>query len=79
VTSADQGRTIVCYHPERAFPYEHSLPVPREEALSNDDESLLKVQFRQDWIDETAKKNKELDFNQLAKIFHQDKIAFLPK
>ena len=30
VVVADDGRTLVCWHPEPEFPYEHSLPLPQE-------------------------------------------------
>lgn len=30
VVLADDGRTLVCWHPEPEFPYEHSLPLPEE-------------------------------------------------
>ncbi|XP_034244086.1 39S ribosomal protein L42, mitochondrial [Thrips palmi] len=30
VVFADDGRTLVCWHPEPEFPYEHTLPIPEE-------------------------------------------------
>uniref|UniRef100_A0A8D8TSN2 Large ribosomal subunit protein mL42 n=1 Tax=Cacopsylla melanoneura TaxID=428564 RepID=A0A8D8TSN2_9HEMI len=35
------GTTVVCWHPEPPFPYEHSLPLPVTEQSTN---SVLKVQ-----------------------------------
>ncbi|OQV25941.1 hypothetical protein BV898_00083 [Hypsibius exemplaris] len=79
VRAADEGRTIVCYHPQGDFPYEHSLPVPRAESLLNGEESLLKAQFRQNWIDESDSKNKEPDIVHLGRIFARDKVHFRPQ
>ncbi|GAV05416.1 hypothetical protein RvY_15555 [Ramazzottius varieornatus] len=78
VLSADQGRTIVCYHPERPFPYEHSLPVPRQESLFNEGDSVLKVQLRKDWHEASQPFNKEGVTTKLAKLFKMDRRYFVP-
>lgn len=31
VTTGRHGDVVVCWHPERKFPYEHSKPIPRSE------------------------------------------------
>ncbi|KAJ6216872.1 hypothetical protein RDWZM_008029 [Blomia tropicalis] len=37
----DDGSTIVCWHPKKSFPYEHSLPYVDEDEHTN---SIFKVE-----------------------------------
>ncbi|KAH9393714.1 hypothetical protein TYRP_021436 [Tyrophagus putrescentiae] len=39
ITVTDDGQTIVCWHPQKQFPYEHSLPYVEAE-----DRSVLKAE-----------------------------------
>lgn len=45
---ADDGRTLVCWHPKPEFPYEHSLPLPKASEPGN---SVLKSLNGKDKID----------------------------
>lgn len=79
VLSADQGRTIVCYHPERPFPFEHTLPVPRQESMFNEGDSVLKVQLRKDWHESSQPYNKEGIKRKMSKLFHMEPRYFRPR
>jgi large subunit ribosomal protein L42 len=43
---ADDGKTIVCWHPEVPFPYNHTKPIPKIESSFEREESLLKLVHR---------------------------------
>ncbi|KAH9516723.1 hypothetical protein DERF_007445 [Dermatophagoides farinae] len=43
ITLTDDGKTIVCWHPEQSFPYEHSLPYD-DESIRLNTSSALKVE-----------------------------------
>lgn len=79
ITSADHGRTIVCYHPERDFPYEHSLPMPESTTpLDSSAESALRVQLRADALDDGDKRTSWYNISELASLFDTVKYDFLP-
>jgi len=48
ITVTNDGMTIVCWHSEEAFPYEHSRPIPQQNDILKEDESVLKIQHRID-------------------------------
>lgn len=48
VVSKD-GATVICYHPEEKFPYEHTKPLPRKEDEMREGESALKIQLLDDY------------------------------
>lgn len=79
VVAADMGRTLVLYHPERPFPYEHSLPMPRQESFLNEDDSVLKLQYRLDVLESDALKEKTPLTRKLAAIFFTTKHRYFPK
>ncbi|XP_055330002.1 39S ribosomal protein L42, mitochondrial-like [Paramacrobiotus metropolitanus] len=79
VVCADEGRTLVLYHPERPFPYEHSLPIPRQEALLKEGDSAVKVQFRLDVVQAEMARNKHAITKQLAETFFTTPYAQQPR
>uniref|UniRef100_T1JK08 Large ribosomal subunit protein mL42 n=1 Tax=Strigamia maritima TaxID=126957 RepID=T1JK08_STRMM len=46
ITLTDDGSMVVCWHPEKKFPYEHSKPIPIFASEFNESDSVLKVQHR---------------------------------
>ncbi|XP_015786173.1 39S ribosomal protein L42, mitochondrial [Tetranychus urticae] len=48
ISLTDDGRTIVMYHPEPSFPYEHTKPLPVEEPKLKEEDSVLRVDLRED-------------------------------
>ncbi|XP_067141457.1 large ribosomal subunit protein mL42 [Centruroides vittatus] len=46
IVMTDNGNTIVCWHPEKHHPYEHTLPLPEIEPELKEGDSLLKIQYR---------------------------------
>ncbi|KAK3579393.1 hypothetical protein CHS0354_029700 [Potamilus streckersoni] len=39
------GSTVICWHPELTFPYEHTWPVPRYDPEIREGDSVLRVQL----------------------------------
>ena len=79
VTAADEGRTLVLFHPERPFPYEHSLPIPRQESLVNEGDSVLKVQYRLDQVESEAAKDKTDKYDIIEKTIYVPRHKFYPQ
>lgn len=48
VVLSDDGNTILCWHPEVPFPYEHSKPLPYIEPELREEDSVLKLKYRLD-------------------------------
>ena len=67
---------ILCWHPEKPFPYEHTKPLPRNVVEMQEADSVLKVQYLE------SEKNKYHpdgpNRHQLMKIFHATKHRFYP-
>lgn len=84
VVITDDGKTIVCWHPEPQVPYELSMPLP--EGLPESD-SILKVQdneamkklFRQQHPFFIRKELQELTFTTKHKWFPQSQKRFAKK
>ncbi|XP_027198458.1 mitochondrial ribosomal protein L42 [Dermatophagoides pteronyssinus] len=45
ITVTDDGKTIVCWHPEQPFPYEHSLPFVVDQSTQRLNSSALKIEI----------------------------------
>ncbi|KAG8197467.1 hypothetical protein JTE90_007211 [Oedothorax gibbosus] len=43
---SNDGQTICCWHPKENVPYEHTRPLPVIDPEFNEDDSVLKVQYR---------------------------------
>ncbi|XP_076234765.1 mitochondrial ribosomal protein L42 [Calliopsis andreniformis] len=66
---------IACWHPEREFPYEYSLPLPEEKKVSN---SVLCIGEKE--ITEVFRhKRKEVVIEELSKITFTTKHRWYPK
>lgn len=75
VVITDDGSTIVCWHPERPFPYECSKPLPESPTVEH---SVLKVQNSSN-IYEVFKTTKEDQVRQeLMNITHTTKHRWFP-
>ncbi|KAG7196725.1 hypothetical protein KM043_016063 [Ampulex compressa] len=68
--------TIVCWHPEKKFPYEDSLPIPKE-ILENP--SILRVGRKE--ITEVFRNQKSLNMmaEELAKVTYTTKHRWFPR
>ncbi|KAI1291889.1 39S ribosomal protein L42, mitochondrial [Halotydeus destructor] len=57
ISVTDDGKTIVCWHPEKKFPYEHSKPLPVMESKFIEEESVLKLKHLEETDDILHKKD----------------------
>ncbi|KAK2155255.1 hypothetical protein NP493_2091g00021 [Ridgeia piscesae] len=74
VLSADQS-TIICWHPEPQFPYEHTKPLPRRKNELEEGDSVLKVQY----LSDTSVLSKKVDGptdQELMKMFSTSKYEW---
>jgi len=82
IVMADNGSTIVCWHPEQSFPYEHSLPLPKQscdvnqvlkDSITEDVNELLnsKPQFQREYLTKVTATTKHRWFPQPAKKFRK--------
>lgn len=75
IVVTDDASTIVCYHPERTFPYECTKPLPVNKVQDN---SVLKVQNK-DFVHEVfSKPNNEIVKQELMKITYTTKHRWVP-
>lgn len=72
----DDGLVVVCWHPEKPFPYELSKPVPETVHEQN---SVLKVQNISEVYDVFKPKKEEFVREELMKITHTTKHRWFPK
>lgn len=77
VVVTDDGSTIVCWHPEKPFPYECSRPIP--EAVNEDTNSVLKVQNLSAVYDVFKPKSEEQTREELMKLTSTNKHIWFPK
>ncbi|KAI5713377.1 hypothetical protein M8J75_015937 [Diaphorina citri] len=70
------GTTVVCWHPEQPFPYEHSLPLPVTEQQSTN--SILKVQNVQEIYNVFKPKKEEFVRQDLMNITFTNKHRWFP-
>lgn len=75
---ADGGRTLVCWHPEPAFPYEHSLPLPK--AIDTETSVIKSVNVKdiRD-ISHLEGMKEELAREQLMKMTYTNKHRWFPR
>ncbi|XP_076299032.1 mitochondrial ribosomal protein L42 [Lasioglossum baleicum] len=67
---------IVCWHPEKEFPYEYSLPLPEEKELPSN--SVLCIGKKE--ISDTFYKERRADvIEKLAKITYTQKHRWYPE
>ncbi|KOC66749.1 39S ribosomal protein L42, mitochondrial [Habropoda laboriosa] len=67
---------IICWHPERKFPYEYSLPLPEEKEISSN--SVLCIGGKE--IAEVFKhKREEVVIEELSKMTFTTKHRWYPK
>ncbi|XP_033360479.1 39S ribosomal protein L42, mitochondrial [Bombus vosnesenskii] len=67
---------IICWHPEREFPYEYSLPLPEEKQISSN--SVLCIGEKE--IAEVFKQKKEeVVVEELSKLTYTTKHRWYPK
>ncbi|CAK9807413.1 39S ribosomal protein L42, mitochondrial [Anthophora plagiata] len=68
--------TIICWHPERKFPYEYSLPLPEEKQITSN--SVLCIGDKE--IAEVFKKKRqEVVIEELSKMTFTTKHRWYPK
>lgn len=69
---------IVCWHPEKAFPYEYSLPIPQEVDTMKQNEFL---RVGQKDVEKVFHKEKDSNLlaQELAKITYTTKHRWFPK
>ncbi|XP_064488044.1 large ribosomal subunit protein mL42-like [Ornithodoros turicata] len=74
----DDGSTIVCWHPEREFPYEHTKPLPVIEPRVREGDSVLKLQVRVDSL-KRGYRNERLEIEELCKLTYTTKHRWYPR
>ncbi|XP_037578759.1 39S ribosomal protein L42, mitochondrial-like [Dermacentor silvarum] len=77
IVLTDDGSTIVCWHPEEEFPYEHTQPLPNIRSKLNEESSALKLQYRLENI-ETHYRNERLEIEALTKMTYTTKHRWYP-
>ncbi|XP_005097838.2 39S ribosomal protein L42, mitochondrial [Aplysia californica] len=67
-------KMIMCWHPEPEFPYEDSMPLPRDNTELTEGESVLKVQYL---VEEKLKNRPDGPTdNELTQLFYTSKDYF---
>lgn len=77
IAVTDDGSTIVCWHPEKPFPYECSKPIPEE--TNNEVNSVLKVQNISAIYDVFKPKDEERTREELMKLTYTSKHVWFPQ
>ncbi|XP_041347510.1 39S ribosomal protein L42, mitochondrial-like [Gigantopelta aegis] len=71
------GSTVVCWHPEPDFPYEHTQPLPRNQREMAEGDSVLKVQYL---VEEQIKyRSSGPTDKELSNMFFTTKHRWYPK
>ncbi|CAN7988384.1 unnamed protein product, partial [Ixodes hexagonus] len=78
IVLTDDGSTIVCWHPEEEFPYEHTKPLPKIDPVLNEGDSALKLQVRLDNI-KRHYRNERLEIEALTKLTYTTKHRWYPR
>lgn len=76
IVVTDDGSTIVCWHPEKPFPYECSKLIPEKRQETN---SVLKVQSLSDVYDVFKPKSAEQTREELMKLTSSTKHIWYPR
>ncbi|XP_074600764.1 mitochondrial ribosomal protein L42 [Brevipalpus obovatus] len=74
ISFTDDGQTIVCYHPEPSFPYEHSKPLPKVESKFVENESVLRVDLHK--RTEDVMFNQDYSMNELIRLTHVSEMQW---
>uniref|UniRef100_A0A023FN39 Large ribosomal subunit protein mL42 n=1 Tax=Amblyomma cajennense TaxID=34607 RepID=A0A023FN39_AMBCJ len=77
IVLTDDGSTIVMWHPEEEFPYEHTKPLPQIRARLDEANSALKLQHRLEQI-EPYYRNERLEIEALTKMTYTTKHRWYP-
>uniref|UniRef100_A0A023GA26 Large ribosomal subunit protein mL42 n=1 Tax=Amblyomma triste TaxID=251400 RepID=A0A023GA26_AMBTT len=77
IVVTDDGSTIVMWHPEEEFPYEHTKPLPNIRPKLNEANSALKLQHRLENI-ELHFRNERLEIEELQKMTYTTKHRWYP-
>lgn len=77
VVFTDDGSTVVCWHPEKEFPYEYTLPLPELSNVKTD--SILRLQSREEVTSLLHSKKPEFVRKELMRITHTTKHRWFPK
>lgn len=75
IVVTDDASTIVCYHPQNPFPYEFTLPLPENKVPDN---SVLRVQNRENVYEVFSKPNNQLVQQELMKMTYTTKHRWVP-
>lgn len=77
VVVTDDGSTIVMWHPEEEFPYEHTKPLPNIRSRLDEADSALKLQHRLENI-VPHYRNERLEIEALTKLTYTTKHRWYP-
>uniref|UniRef100_A0A6G4ZZU1 Large ribosomal subunit protein mL42 n=1 Tax=Rhipicephalus microplus TaxID=6941 RepID=A0A6G4ZZU1_RHIMP len=77
IVLTDDGSTIVCWHPEQEFPYEHTKPLPNIRPKLDEANSALKLQYRLEEA-QTIYRNDRLEIEALTKMTYTSKHRWYP-
>ncbi|XP_037519104.1 39S ribosomal protein L42, mitochondrial [Rhipicephalus sanguineus] len=77
IVLTDDGSTIVCWHPQEEFPYEHTKPLPHIRPKLDEANSALKLQYRLEEA-ETIYRNDRLEIEALTKMTYTSKHRWYP-
>jgi len=77
IVVSEDNSTIVCWHPEPEFPYEHSKPLPIKRQELEQGDSVLKVQYIEDY--ENRHRPTGPTRLELEEMFFVPKYEWLPK
>lgn len=78
VVVADDGRTLVCWHPEPEVPYELTSPLPKEEVVNQSVISALNGNDKSD-VSHLEALKEELAREQLMKMTFTTKHRWFPR
>lgn len=77
MTITDDGGVIVCWHPEKPFPYEFSKPLPLEEKPES--RTVLKLDNKEEMYKIFRNKKEEFIREELMKITFTNKHRWFPR
>ncbi|XP_065207009.1 large ribosomal subunit protein mL42 [Planococcus citri] len=77
MTVTDDGGVIVCWHPEKPFPYECSKPLPVQDAKPS--KTILKMEDKEEVYRVFRNKNEEMVRQELMKLTFTTKHRWYPR
>ncbi|KAK3917422.1 39S ribosomal protein L42, mitochondrial [Frankliniella fusca] len=78
VVVGDDGRTLVCWHPEPEIPYELTSPLPKEEEIEQSVISALNVNDKRN-VSRLEAMKEEFARQELMKLTHTTKHRWFPR